>query len=658
MFTAKKVMVGLGCLIILSMLMSACATPTPVTVVTTVEVVKTQTVVQVQTQEVVSTVEVVQTAAAPGAFTTPDPILSDLKVRQALAYCTNKLELIKSVYPLLTEDEQKALVMNTFIPTVQWAYAGDANITIYPFDATKGGQLLDEAGWKLNPDTGYRFNANGDELKLNFTTTNAAFRQTWSAVWENQMKACGILVVRGLVPASWWFGDSTGLARRDFQLGAYAWVGTADPGGQTLYACNQIPLPENGWNGQNYMGWCNQKASDAVILANNTLIKDDRKKAYTIVQQEFTKDVPSIPLFNRSEVYATAPDFQGFKVFAGDSYYTWNAYDWEIPGKDTIVLGFTQEPSSLFSWATSEQAAQQAIALLSGYTYTGQDYDYQPQFLKQLATIENGAAKNNDVDVKAGDEVYDASGNVITLTVGSKVKDSTGADVTYDGKSPLKMKQLVVTYDWISGLVFSDGKPLTKADMELAYKINCDRASGAVSYAVCDQMSKYDVTSDTSFTVTYRPGVQTPTYFLPPFGYPTGSWYPAHLVIQSEGAYKGKTLADVPAKDWKSLPEVAEKPVDVGPYMITDWKKGESLTFEKNPYYTIHPVKTPKIIISVITPENAEAQLLGGQVDVLDSTTLTAVDQTLKDAADKKQIQLLINASATWEHIDINLFLK
>ena len=41
----------------------------------------------------------------------------------------------------------------------------------------KGGQLLDEAGWKLNENTGFR-EKDGNELKLNFTTTNATFRQT------------------------------------------------------------------------------------------------------------------------------------------------------------------------------------------------------------------------------------------------------------------------------------------------------------------------------------------------------------------------------------------------------------------------------------------------------------------------------------------------
>ncbi len=116
------------------------------------------------------------------------------------------------------------------------------------------------------------------------------------------------------MPASWWFGDTTGLARRDFELGGYAWVGESDPKGRTLYACNQIPLPSNGWEGQNYMGWCNETASKAVVGANNTLNRDERIAAYDILQKEFSKDMVSLPLFQRVEAEAWNPKLEGMKV--------------------------------------------------------------------------------------------------------------------------------------------------------------------------------------------------------------------------------------------------------------------------------------------------------------------------------------------------------
>lgn len=636
----NRLMTVLGLILVASMVLAACA---PQTLVET-------KVVEVEKQVEVEKTVVVEKEVEREPFTTPHPILGDLRVRQAIAYCTNKLDLIKSVYPLVPEEQQAELVMNTFIPTVQWAYAGDENISIYPFDPEKGKALLEEAGWTGEP---IRTNAAGDELALKFTTTSAAFRQTWAAVFEKQMANCGIRILRFHVPASWWFGDTTGLSRRDFELGAFAWVGEADPGGQTLWACDQIPLPSNGWVGQNYMGWCNEKASSAIKLANNSLLQDERKAAYTIVQQEYTKDVPAIPLFNRTDTYAYSPTLVNFEPKPGYAYYMYNAHLWEKPGSDTIVLGFTQEPATLYTLVESAFVAVAANYFIADGFATSNDYTWEAKLQDGLSTLESGLAVNNDVEVKAGDKVVDAAGEIVELANGVKVKDASGNEVEFNG-TPVKMKQMVVTYKFIPGITWSDGKPLVKADFELGYKTACDRENGATSFITCDRTQSITFDSDTAYTVTWLPGVQDgSSYFLAPYGAS-----PSHQVIESEGPYKGKTLAEVPAKDWPTLPEIAEKPLGFGPYVLKEWVKGEKMVFEANPYYVLGAPKTPNIVISFITAENAEAQLIAGGVDILDSTTLVGVTETLSKAAQEGKITLLVNPSATWEHIDFSLFIK
>ena len=107
----KRLTLAFGLLLIAGLWLSACqpsVAEVPVTVVikeTVPPVVQTQVIQQTQVVEV-----------PKGAFTIPHPILSDVRIRHALAYCTHKLELVKSVYPLLTEDEQKNLVMDSFLP--------------------------------------------------------------------------------------------------------------------------------------------------------------------------------------------------------------------------------------------------------------------------------------------------------------------------------------------------------------------------------------------------------------------------------------------------------------------------------------------------------------------------------------------------------------
>jgi len=119
----------------------------------------------------------------------PHPILSDARIRRAIAYCTNKDALIASVYPTLTPEQRQELVMDTFVPKTSWAYT--APTTTYPYSPTVGQQLLDAAGWTLQSGAEYR-TKDGKELVLILTTTTAPFRMTYLTVFEAQMKACGI----------------------------------------------------------------------------------------------------------------------------------------------------------------------------------------------------------------------------------------------------------------------------------------------------------------------------------------------------------------------------------------------------------------------------------------------------------------------------------
>lgn len=647
MSNRSRIMAVFSLILVAAFVLSACQpVQTTVEVIKTVEVPVEKQVEVIKTQEV-TVIETQVVEVEREAFTTPHPILSDLKVRQAMAYCTNKLELIQSVYPLISPEQQAALVMDTFIPKDSWAYAGDENVTVYPFDPEKGKALLDEAGWTLAEGADFRANAAGDALSLKFTTTSAAFRQTWAAVFEQQMANCGIQIVRLHAPASWWFGDTTGLARRDFELGAFAWVGQADPGGQTLWACDQIPSPANGWEGQNNMGWCNEKASVGIKNANNTLIKDERIKWYTDVQQAYTEDVPALPLFNRTETFSARADLVGFAPTPGQEYYNYNIGEWEVPGSDTVVIGFTQEPASLFGLV--EDAFVTHIVLHSvgiDRSYTSLNYDFQPLFFNQLPTLENGGAVNNDVEVKEGDKVLDANGDVIELAAGAKIINAAGETLDYTG-GPVMMKQLVVTYEYRDDLKWPDGTPVTQEDIELRWKIDCDKESGATSFITCDKTASY-VVDGLKAVQTMAPGDQFPLYWTR-----DGGFYPANRVLSD-----GRLLKDVPAAEWATLPEIAENPWGVGPYVIKEWVKGEKMVLEAHPFWFGGAAKTPNLVISFITAENAEAQLLGGQVDLLDSTTLVGLTETLTAAEAEGKVKNYVIAGATWEHIDFSLFVK
>ncbi|MFZ2489620.1 MAG: ABC transporter substrate-binding protein [Anaerolineae bacterium] len=638
-------------LVIASMVLAACPAPAqpaaPQVVTQIVEVVKEVEKTVEVVKEVEKPVEVVKEVAAED-FSTPHPILSDVKVRQAIAYCLDRKALIASVYPYV--EDGTTLEMDSFLPKSHWAYKGPyADMPM--FDAEKGKALLDEAGWTLPEGAAVRQNAAGETLAVKFTTTNAQFRQTWSAVAQQNLADCGIQLITNFTPGSWWFGDTTGLARRDFELGAFAWVGQADPSGRTLYACDQVPVPSNNWEGQNYMGWCNETASAAIVKANNTLIRDDRIAAYDTVQKEFAKDVVSIPVFQRAEAEAWSANLEGTRADSTE-YATANLQEWKLAdGGDTIVIGMTQEPDSMWSLVSSMAAQRLVIIPAKGVMTTQYSYDFQAAQQDGLSTIESGLATNDSVEVKAGDMVYSASGETVALEAGVKVFDAEGKEVEFTGSETIMMPQLKVTYK-VKPYTWSDGTAGSVADMELGFKVDCDKESGAVEFITCNAIQDKTFAADAlEATVTYVPGFQAPTYHLYPFAI-----YPSHQVLAD-----GRKLADVPAAEWATLPEIAETPLSFGPYAVKEWVKGQSLTLAKNEFYA-GDVATPNVIYVFVADTNqAVAQLLNGDVDYLDDSTLGAGAevQTVIDAAKSTgNVKYEISPSATWEHIDINLFTK
>ncbi|HWQ14279.1 MAG TPA: ABC transporter substrate-binding protein [Roseiflexaceae bacterium] len=626
------------------------AAPIRETVVVTAEpqVVRETVVVE---QTVVAEGPTAEPAAAAEAFTTPHPILSDVRVRQAIAYCTNRPELIKSVYGFLNEEQQQKLLMDANLPQGHWALAPRETLTVYDFDPAKGNALLDEAGWTQSEPGAVRTNAEGMPLSLEFTTTNAGFRVTWATVLEQQLlENCGIQIIRKHAPASWWFGDTTGLARRDFEIGAFAWVGEADPTAYTLYACNQIPTPQNGWEGQNYMGWCNETASKAILAGDNSLDREERKKQYAIFQQEFTKDMVSLPLFNRLEGLAANKNLQNFKPNSTE-YVTANAHEWVMAdGSDSIVMGFTQEPASLFTLVEDAAVARMVSQLITALPATTYDYDYQPFALKTLPTIDNGGATLTEVEVKEGDKVWTTAGEAADLAPGVEVRTSAGEVVTYESGT-LKMNQLAVTFEYQDGLKWEDGEPFKQADFELGLKIDCDKESGATSFTVCESRQNVEFQGDLKHTVTYLPGALWPEYSIY-----TITAYPSHQKLSD-----GRVLADVPAKEWATLPEIAEDPLSSGPYMVESWEKGQRMVLRANPNFFKGEPAIKEITIQFVADTNqAVAQLLTGDIDIIDQTTLGAgpeLETVLKEAEAGK-IQAVTIASPTWEHMDFNLFVK
>ncbi|HVG21626.1 MAG TPA: ABC transporter substrate-binding protein [Blastocatellia bacterium] len=114
-----------------------------------------------------------------GANITPSSLLSNQKVRQAVAYGIDR-EVI--IHRLLRDQARKA---NAMMPPEHWAY--DSNITVYDHDAGHAAALLDEAGYP-DPD--------GDgpqpRLTLRIMTSTTQLSRNIAAIIQDQLRRIGV----------------------------------------------------------------------------------------------------------------------------------------------------------------------------------------------------------------------------------------------------------------------------------------------------------------------------------------------------------------------------------------------------------------------------------------------------------------------------------
>lgn len=126
------------------------------------------------------------------------PMLSDIKVREAIAYAINKQEITEGL--TYGYETPAATLFSKGAPYTDISY-----ITAREFDLDKANALLKEAGWEMNEKTGFR-EKDGKELKLNYTYwTDISLAQEMALAIKTQLAKVGINAETvGQDQMTWW----------------------------------------------------------------------------------------------------------------------------------------------------------------------------------------------------------------------------------------------------------------------------------------------------------------------------------------------------------------------------------------------------------------------------------------------------------------------
>jgi peptide/nickel transport system substrate-binding protein len=251
----------------------------------------------------------------------------DVRVRQGLAYCLDRQQVVDTVLLGLSS------VPASTLPPSHPMY--DPKSSAYTFNITAGSQLLEQAGWKdADNDAstprraqGIEGIPNGTPFEVSYITTNAIQRQQVSAILAASLAQCGVKVNVEYVDATTLYaaGPDGVLFGRKFELAEFAMGSTGIETPCDWYTSAQIPEAANAWVGTNLSGYSNPAFDAACQATRNSLPGDPaHSAAYAQVQSIFASELPIIPLYWRVQSAAARPEVCGFTLDPTASSSLWN----------------------------------------------------------------------------------------------------------------------------------------------------------------------------------------------------------------------------------------------------------------------------------------------------------------------------------------------
>lgn len=222
----------------------------------------------------------------------------------------------------------------------------------------------------------------------------------------------------------------------------------------------------------------------------------------------------------------------------------------------TLVLAIWQEPNTMSPLHGTQTVISVAtLPVLEGLLSPDPEGNYVPELASEVPTLQNGGVK-----------------------------------VSSDGK------KMDVTYKLKPGVTWSDGKPLTSADVKFTWELIL-KDKKVTSKEGYTKIEAVDTPDERTAIVRY-------SEIYAPYAGRFGMLYPKHLLDGVEDVTKH---------------EYARKPLGTGPFMVTDFKPADSITLERNPNYREKgkPYLDKLILRSVPSREAALAQLKAGEVQAM-----------------------------------------
>ena len=240
-----------------------------------------------------------------------NPILADRRVRQALLFGLDREAISQSLFA------GRQQVADSFVSPLDAGYSADT--PRYRYDAGRAASLLNDVGWH-GTQGAIRRNAKGEPLSLELmTTAGNRTRELIEQVLQSQWRKLGVDIHIKNEPARVLFGET--VPHRRFDMAMYAWISTPENVPRSILRSDEIPRADNGFAGQNAAGFENAEMDRLIDAMEIELDRDKRHAMWAEVQRIYAEELPSLPLYFRSEAYILPKWLHGVRP-TGNQYPT------------------------------------------------------------------------------------------------------------------------------------------------------------------------------------------------------------------------------------------------------------------------------------------------------------------------------------------------
>ncbi|HUY30972.1 MAG TPA: ABC transporter family substrate-binding protein [Acidimicrobiales bacterium] len=257
-------------------------------------------------------------------FNEANPYLAHLDVRKAIAYGTNRKQIIADTVGAIAP--KTVPLGNRMLMPNQPGYVnnGAAYDTV---NVAKAKSLLSSSGFKMGSD-GYFHPTFGPEAGQDFTlnietTSGNPVRAETVQLFQAQMQQIGIKIIPVFKDAATFFG--TDLPSGQFDIGEFAWVSTPFlSGNQSIYCSYTL----GSQCGSNWNHFANASVTELMQAGSTATHPAAEIADYNKADALLWKNMVTLPLYQKPQYFAWTNKLHNVLPNPSSVGVTWNLFDW------------------------------------------------------------------------------------------------------------------------------------------------------------------------------------------------------------------------------------------------------------------------------------------------------------------------------------------